>query len=146
MTATLLVVHAFGASCMTGIGWFVQSVHYPLFGYADPERWGEFHAEHSRRTARVVCVPWAAQGFTALALILEPGDVNEVLIGLAVVLAGISVVATVGFALPAHRALAIRYSPQVERHLVRTSWIRTVAWTAGAVVAGAMLLQVLAVI
>lgn len=138
----LLVLHALGASFMTGLGWFVQAVHYPLFGFADPDRWDRYHAEHSRRTAGVVTVPWAIQGFTALALVgVRPTGVSIVLIVIAVLLAGVTVVATVAFALPAHASLARAFDSDAHRHLVRTNWIRTVAWTLAAVVAATMIVQ-----
>ena len=142
MSTALLVAHAFGASCMTGVGWFVQVVHYPLFGSVDREQWTGFHAEHSRRTALVVSVPWAIQGFTALALlVVRPDGVSTALIGAAVLLAGATVVATVVLALPAHGRLATGYDDTTATRLVRTNWVRTVAWTLAAVVAAAMLVQ-----
>jgi len=138
---TLLVLHLAGAAGMTGIGWFVQAVHYPLFGYAAGPRWPEFHAEHSRRTARVVGLPWALQGVTALALLaVRPAGVPLGLIVAAVLLAGTTVLATVVFALPAHGRLATAHSDAVERRLLRTGWLRTWAWTAATVVAVVMLL------
>ncbi|MBM3693288.1 MAG: DUF1772 domain-containing protein [Actinobacteria bacterium] len=138
---TLLVLHLAGAAGMTGIGWFVQAVHYPLFGYAAGPRWPEFHAEHSRRTARVVGLPWALQGVTALALLaVRPVGVPLGLIVAAVLLAGTTVLATVAFALPAHGRLATAHSDAVERRLLRTGWLRTWAWTAATVVAVVMLL------
>lgn len=138
----ILVLHAFGASFMAGIGWFVQAVHYPLFGAVADDRWTAFHDQHSRRTAWVVGVPWAIQGFTALALLgARPDGVALTLIGLAVLLAGVTVVATVGLALPAHGRLSTGYATEVHRRLVRTNWVRTIAWTGAAVVAAAMLVQ-----
>ncbi|MFM8303256.1 MAG: hypothetical protein ACKOA9_02995 [Actinomycetota bacterium] len=141
----LLVLHAFGASFMAGLGWFVQIVHYPLFAFVDRDQWDEYHSEHSRRTAGVVAVPWAIQGFTALALVAaRPAGVSVVLIGIAVVLAGVTVAATVAFALPAHASLARAFDPDVHRRLVRTNWVRTVAWTSAVMVAAVMLVQYVA--
>lgn len=142
MSTALLVLHAFGASCMAGIGWFVQTVHYPLFGYADAQRWTDFHAQHSRRTAWVVSVPWAIQGFSALALLVaRPEGVSMPLIVVAVVLAGVTVVSTVALALPAHARLADGRDDDVIAQLVRRNWVRTIAWTAAAAVAAAMIVQ-----
>lgn len=138
---TLLALHLAGVAWMTGIGWFVQAVHYPLFGYAVGPRWTEFHAEHSRRTALVVGLPWALQGVTVLALLaVRPAGVPVGLIVVAVLLAGTTVLATVAFALPAHGRLATGHSDAVQRRLLRTGWLRTLAWTAGTGVAVAMLL------
>lgn len=138
----LLVVNAASAWCMTGIGWFVQSVHYPLFPYARGEDWTEFHAAHSRRTALVVGIPWAAQGCSALAiLVAQPAGVSWWLPWVAVGLAGISVAGTLAFALPAHSQLAFDFSEAPHRRLLRTGWIRTLAWTGAGVVGSVMVIQ-----
>ena len=137
----LLVVHAAGAWCMAGIGWFVQSVHYPLFPFVRGEDWTKFHAAHSRRTALVVAVPWAVEGFSALAIVVaNPTGVSRWLPVAAVGLAGISVVGTLAFALPAHSQLAVNFADAPHRRLLRTGWIRTLAWTGAGVVAGAMVM------
>jgi hypothetical protein len=103
MAAWFLAAHVVGVSFMCGLGWFVQVVHYPLFTFASGPRWTEFHAEHSRRTGWVVGVPWALQGFGALALLVwRPADLGLGLVLLAAALAGITVAATILGALPAH--------------------------------------------
>ena len=39
---------------MTGLIWFVQVVHYPLFSEVEPGDFLRYHAAHPRRTTRVV--------------------------------------------------------------------------------------------
>lgn len=143
MGAVALAVHVVGVSFMCGLGWFVQVVHYPLFGFADGDRWTEFHAEHSRRVSVLVGAPWAMQGIGAVALLVwRPPAIGIALTGAAVVLAGVTVLATIALALPKHGALAEGYSPGIHRRLVATNWVRTTAWTAGAVVALVMVVRV----
>ncbi|MFZ9629879.1 MAG: hypothetical protein ACO3C1_11075 [Ilumatobacteraceae bacterium] len=139
-----LAVHVVGTAFMCGLNWLVQSVHYPLFLFAEGDRWGEFHAEHSRRIAAVVGLPWAMQGLGVFALLVSrPERLGMGLVLAALVLAGVTVVATVLFALPAHAQLSTGFSAAAHRRLVVTNWVRTVAWTCGALVAIAMVVQAL---
>jgi hypothetical protein len=50
------------------------------------------------------------------------------------------VAVTVGVSVPCHRRLSAGYDDAVLDRLVRTNWYRTVAWSAGGVVAAAMVL------
>lgn len=137
-----LVALVLGTTFMCGLNWIVQAVHYPLFDRVDRGRWTEFHREHSQRIGRIVGVPWALQGLGAIGLVAKrPEGVAMGLVVLSLLLAGVTVVATVVFALPAHGRLAERFDAEVHRRLVLTNWIRTVAWTAGTVVAAVMVLQ-----
>lgn len=142
MGAVVLAVHVVGVSFMCGLGWIVQLVHYPLFSFAAGDRWTEFHAEHSRRISWVVGVPWAMQGLGVLALLVwRPVGLPLATVVVALVLSGITVVATVVFALPVHGRLSQAFSPADHRRLVSTNWIRTIAWTAGVCVAAAMIVE-----
>lgn len=142
MAAWSLAVHVVGVSFMCGLGWFVQVVHYPLFTFATGSRWTDFHAEHSRRTGWVVGVPWAMQGFGAFALLVwRPEGVSLALVVAAVVLAGVTVVATIAVALPAHARLATGFEAEVHRRLLLGDRVRAVAWTVGTVVAMVMIVQ-----
>ena len=137
--ALLLAAHVVGTAFMCGLGWIVQVVHYPLFDRVDRGRWAEFHAEHSRRIGLVVGLPWAMQGVGAIGLLLwRPPELPLTLVLLALVLAGVTVVATVLLAIPEHQRLGSGFDATSHERLVATNWIRTVAWTAGAIVAAAM--------
>jgi hypothetical protein len=143
MAAWFLAAHVVGVSFMCGLGWFVQVVHYPLFTFASGPRWTEFHAEHSRRTGWVVGVPWALQGFGALALLVwRPADLGLGLVLLAAALAGITVAATILGALPAHARLAEGFDAAVHRRLLLGDRVRVAAWTAGVLVAMGMVVSV----
>ncbi|MBU3701529.1 MAG: hypothetical protein FGM58_05725 [Acidimicrobiia bacterium] len=143
MGAWCLAAHVVGVSFMCGLGWFVQVVHYPLFTFATGPRWTEFHASHSQRTGWVVGVPWALQGFGALALLVwRPRDLGLGLVLVATALAGVTVAATVALALPAHARLARGFDATVHHRLLLGDRVRVAAWTAGALVAMAMVVSV----
>jgi hypothetical protein len=50
------------------------------------------------------------------------------------------VAVTVGISVPCHRRLSAAYDGAVLDRLVHTNWYRTVAWTAGGLVAVVMVL------
>lgn len=143
MAPWFLAAHVVGVSFMCGLGWFVHVVHYPLFTFATGPRWSDFHAAHSQRTGWVVGVPWALQGFGALALLAwRPDQLGIGLVLLAAFLAGVTVVATVAVALPAHARLAGGFDPEMHRRLLLGDRVRVAAWTAGTVVAMVMVVSV----
>jgi hypothetical protein len=57
---------------MVGLIWFVQVVHYPLFGWIGDDEAVPYAVEHQRRTALVVGLPMAVEGVTALWLLADP--------------------------------------------------------------------------
>ena len=56
---------------MTGLIWFVQIVHYPLFLRVGADAFRTFSAEHQRRTTRVVAPLMLLEIATATGLVLR---------------------------------------------------------------------------
>jgi hypothetical protein len=138
MTA-LLLIHAAATLYMTGLIWFVQAVHYPLFGRVGPAGYADYQKAHMDRTAWVTAPPmlveaaasallaWLARRDPAAAG-LSPSAVAAVWLGLALT-AGLWV-STFGFQVPEHGRLAKGYDTASHRRLVAGNWFRTAAWTA----------------
>src|SRR4051794_35751848 len=57
---------------MTGLIWFVQVVHYPLFAEVDPAGFRRYHAAHTRATTRVVLIPMILELLSSAVLVLGP--------------------------------------------------------------------------
>jgi hypothetical protein len=138
MTAAmaLLLANAAATLFMTGVTWFVQVVHYPLFAAVGRERFGDYHEAHSRLTTFVVLPPMAVELGTSFALVFERPDG----VGLAAAVAGallalVTWLSTALIQVPQHRHL----SPDGVRQLVTGSWLRTIAWTAHSALILAML-------
>ena len=115
LTATLL---------MTGLIWFVQIVHYPLFAcYRD-----EAFSRHAQRTAYVVGFPMLIEAFTAfLLLIYRP---TNPLFWAGALLVGLIWLSTNFLQIPRHAQLESGFDPSAHRSLVKSNWLRTGAWTA----------------
>lgn len=135
----LVLLNLVCALVMLGVGLVVQLVHYPLFDAYERDRFTEAHARHSAAITRVVLAPMCGGLAASLALALAPPD--GVATGLAVAGAAIAVAifAVTGLVqVPQHQRLATGFDAGVHRALVRGDRVRTVLWTAHAVVAVAI--------
>lgn len=137
-----LSAHAFATLAMTGLIWFVQVVHYPLFRGVGEDRFVAYEREHARRTTLVVAPLMLAELATAatlaaLAFSSERVDATLAVVGLAL----LAVVwgSTFGVQVPLHGRLSQRYDERDAVLLATTNWVRTGAWTARGVVALLML-------
>ncbi len=140
--SVVLLLNAAAALYMTGVIWFVQVVHYPLFDGVAAADWPAYHARHTQRTGYVVAPVMLVELATAALLVLDRPD--GVPAGLAVaglVLAVAAWVLTLGVATPDHGRLSGGWDGRIARRLVTLGWARTVAWTAHGAVALAMIAQ-----
>ncbi len=141
LDTALLWAHAVVTTALAGLIWVVQVVVYPGLRVCGPTpAWPAAHAHHTRAMATVVTLPWAVQGLTLAALLVRrPDGVPVLLLVAAGVLAAATVAVTAVWSVPLHGRLARGYDDPLARRLVRTNWLRTAAWTGGAVCALTML-------
>ena len=117
---------------MTGLIWFVQIVHYPLFPAVGASSFLQYEALHATRTGWVVFPPMLLELLTACAAVLPMYRAGFVSRGEAWVSAGLVLViwASTGLLqVPLHNRLALTADPATMHRLVQTNWIRTVSWT-----------------
>lgn len=129
---SILILQVATTLLMTGIIWFVQIVHYPLFMRIPAASFAQYEAEHATRTGWVVGPLMCVELGTALLLLMpryRPHFIsaNTALAGAA--LAAVIWLSTVAIQVPLHGKLAAGYDAALIRRLVETNWIRTVAWT-----------------
>ena len=116
---------------MVGLIWFVQIVHYPLFGSVGREGFAEYSKAHSRLTGFVVGPPMLLEAATAVALVLPPPDgVPFSLPLLGLVLLAVVWLSTAFLQSPQHGILGRGFVASSHRFLVLSNWARTVLWTA----------------
>jgi hypothetical protein len=140
----LVVANATAALILVGIIWTIQVVHYPLFAQVGGATFAAYSAAHATRITALIALPWAVQGLATLGLIAAtPAGVPVWLAWSAAVLAAVPVLVTVAMSVPAHRRLADGFDPVAHARLVATNWLRTLAWSAHAAVAVAILLLAL---
>ncbi len=135
----LLLVHLAATLFMTGLIWFVQLVHYPLFPGVGIPGWTAYAAAHARRTRWVVGPPMLVEAITALLLVLRrPPAVSTSWAWIGLGLLAVVWLSTAFVQVPRHRLLAGGFDADAARALVATNWLRTLAWTARAALALAM--------
>jgi len=153
-TLWVLIAQIMASTTMAAIAWFVQIVHYPLFallpssGSKGTEVGGmsgsvarDYHDENLRRTRPIVLVPMIVEAAAATWLVLFP----PAAVGRGAAIAGLSLVAIVILStalvqVPLHESLRSGDAPaETVNRLVRSTRIRTAAWSARAALAAWML-------
>lgn len=137
----MLIAQAVASGAMCGLIWFVQAVHYPLFALITGEPSRHHARENQRRTAPVVVPFMALEVVTAVAVaVWPPPGVGRgaALVGIALV--AVAWLSTLFLQMPLHARLADEgHAADDVSRLVRTNWIRTIAWTLRAILAAWML-------
>ena len=138
------IAQVVGSVGMFGVIWMVQVVHYPLMRLVSGEQFARFETAHQARISWVVGPLMAVEGVCVLAFLFSP------LAGLpgwmpwaGAVIEAIAIGTTMFVSAPLHGRLNANFNQAALDRLIATNWIRTVAWTARAAVAIAMLVAVL---
>ena len=133
----LYLVQVACALAMTGLIWFVQIVHYPLFLEVGDSSFARYETSHVRRTGWVVFVPMLLELIASLAALYPGLRAPQLARSQAVALACLVVVIWLSTGLvqvPLHDALGRAPSHALMERLVLTNWMRTLAWTARSVI------------
>lgn len=140
MLEVAAILHAVSTIAMFGLIWFVQLVHYPLFVQVGSDEFTAYEMQHQRRTTWVVAPLMCVEAITAAALMFwVPSGGPRWLAALGFALVACNWLITALVQVPCHRRLAAGYDATVARRLVRTNWVRTMAWTCRVPIAVALL-------
>lgn len=112
---------------MTGLIWLIQLVHYPSFHFVDPQRFQEFHLQHSSRITFIVAPLMGLELVTAVLLVYERGGSYAWWLNLL----GVVLIwgCTAFLSVPLHNQLGNGYEYDKVHALVVTNWPRTLIWT-----------------
>ena len=126
----LLVAHTTITAMLTGIIWFVQIAHYPLFPLAGGQNYPIFQRTHERGITRIVVPLMVLEFVTAIVLLLRfPVGVSRSLFYLTIALLVIIWLSTFLLQVPQHRRLETGFTFEAWQALQRTNWVRTIAWS-----------------
>jgi len=126
----VLLVHVGATLFMVGVIWFVQIVHYPLFGSVGERGFAEYSRAHSRLTGLVVGPPMLVEAGTAVLLVARrPEGVPPVLPLVGLVLLAAVWLSTALLQSPQHTLLGGGFVGSSHRFLVASNWVRTACWT-----------------
>lgn len=131
---TLLLLHVAATVFMTGLGWFVQIVHYPLLHRVGASGFHQYEAEHMRRTSPVVAPVMLFELGTGIWLVLAPpAGIEAAMLLVNAALLAVVWGSTFVLQVPLHRDLERGFAAHTVDRLVATNWVRTAAWSLRAV-------------
>jgi hypothetical protein len=147
LAATLFLAQYAATLFMTGLIWFVQIVHYPLFAAVlsntAPPAFRAYESSHANRTGWVVFPPMAVELTTALSALLpglRPAFLGQNAAIASAVLVALIWASTGLLQVPLHNRLALTPTQETIRRLVLSNWLRTSLWTARAVLLSVIIL------
>ncbi|MCB9877447.1 MAG: hypothetical protein H6835_07600 [Planctomycetes bacterium] len=114
---------------MTGVIWFVQVVHYPLYAQVGERAFRGFEQAHCARTTWVVLPPMCAELGLAGWVVAAAPAAASVLPWLGAALVAAIWLVTFTLQVPCHDRLQAGFDAAVHRRLVRSNWLRTVLWS-----------------
>lgn len=120
---------------MVGVIWFVQLVHYPLFGFVGQTEFSNYEMLHRSWITWVVAPAMLIEGISAaIAIWYGYRSISD---WMGVVLLGIIWGSTAFIQIPYHSELTQAYDAEAHQSLINSNWIRTAAWS----LRGAMLFR-----
>lgn len=144
MNAILFTLHFAATWSMVGLCWLVQRVQYPLMAEVGRGAFPGYEAGHVARIGPVVAPLMLAELVTGAALWLG-GDATfrRPAFTVSMLLLGIVWLSTFLVQVPLHDALGAGFDAEVHADLVRTNWVRTLAWSARGMLLGILLVGML---
>lgn len=135
--------HIFSTFFLTGVIWVIQIVQYPFFSYVGRENFREYHDDYRFWITPVVAPAMILELLTGIFLIVLRPESELLWAGLPLIL--VVWASTFFIQVPLHEKLAGGFDSQNHRALVKTNWIRTVAWTMRSLLLMSVLFQGFAV-
>ncbi|HEY1065171.1 MAG TPA: hypothetical protein VGE52_03650 [Pirellulales bacterium] len=115
---------------MTGVIWFVQRVQYPLYANIGSREFPLYEQRHRASIFWIVGPPMLVEGASGFALLwFTPIGVPIWTLQMGVALLVVIWLSTIFLQVPCHVALSQAYDERLQRRLVATNWLRTVAWS-----------------
>ncbi len=115
---------------MTGLIWFIQIVHYPLFARVGEPDFALYARAHSHMTTWVVFPLMTVELVTTVMLLIQrPTVISAQMAWIGLILVVIIWGATGLLSVPQHNILANGFDAGAQQKLVATNWVRTVAWS-----------------
>ncbi len=124
-------LHLASTFYMVGLIWFVQVVHYPLFAAVGEDKFVEYEDHHQRLTTWVVGPGMLVELVSGVLLALTAADGrSSTILWVSMGLLAVIWLSTAFIQIPCHRQLSTGFNASSHQRLVRSNWLRTVAWTA----------------
>lgn len=124
-----LVANLAGTALMVGFTWTIQVLTYPMMKAVPADGFVAFELMHRNRVTAVLAVLAPTEIVAAAGVAMFVDDVPSWLsVGAGALLFAIWL-STLLFYAPLHMRLSTGFDPVLHRRLVRSNWVRTIAWT-----------------
>ena len=126
----LFLIHVAVTLLMVGVIWFVQLVHYPLLSFVGQSEFPAYERRHRAFIKWLVAPLMLMEGMTAVLLFLfPPAAVSDWQLWSGIALLCVIWFSTAFVQVPLHDMLSKAFEPAVHWRLMRTNWLRTIAWS-----------------
>lgn len=136
MLVFVLITHFAVTWFMTGLIWMVQIVHYPLFADIGRDDFVSYERKHSRAITFIVAPAMLLESASAVGLTWLLVETQMLLVFVNVALLIVIWGSTFLIQVPIHQKLELGFDETLHNRLVSTNWIRTICWTARALLMG----------
>jgi uncharacterized membrane protein len=125
-TWIIFKLHLIATLWMVGLIWFVQIVHYPLMARVGQDHFLAYQQGHTDRTVWVTAPIMLLELLLGLLLLAKfPDEMTYLASALTVV----NWLSTFLIQIPCHEKLMQGFDAETHRWLVKSNWIRTIAWS-----------------
>ena len=125
----LFWLHLASTLALVGLIWTIQLVHYPLMARVGAD-FVAYHSDHCARIAWLVAPLMGLEALTSILLLAQrPAGVSATWAWVGIGLVALIWISTALLSVPEHSRLQQGFDAAAVERLVRTNWIRTVAWT-----------------
>ena len=125
---------------MWGVIWTIQIAQYPLFARIGAVQWQDYHRVYTRSITAVVLPAMVMElGASGLLALLRPAWLSPAPLWAGFACALLTWAVTLLVSVPLHDTLGRGFDADAIARLVATNWLRTLFWTAHAVI---LLLQI----
>lgn len=131
--SSVLIIQLALTFFLSGIIWFLQTVHYPLY-YRIKEGFHSYEKHYLRRAAFLIAPMMFLELISAILLIsLAQQPLFTKLTSLNLIFLIINWLSTFIIQNTEHQKLIVRFSSTSLHRLISTNWIRTLFWSARAI-------------
>lgn len=115
---------------LVGVIWLVQLLVYPSMANVGADSYAAYHNLHTSRITPVVAPTMIIELLTAIYLVFAPVEkIDHRYFWIGLVLVSIIWASTFFVQVPLHDKLIRGFDGDIQKRLVLTNWIRTIAWS-----------------
>ena len=114
--------------------WFVQLAYYPLLKFVGRKEFARYETEYVKRIMPFAILMLLLELITGILLLwIRPVNVSFINVLIGVLLLAIIWMSTFLIQLPLHKKLRRGFNKNTHDLILKTNWIRTIAWTLRAI-------------